>query len=87
MKKKSIGQFLSESREASLVIVLAVLLIVVGIINPSFLSFTNIRQIFLNNTLTFIMALGMLCVMLTAGIDISITSTLAFAGMSIGLLQ
>ena len=41
MKKKSIGQFLSGSREASLVIVLAVLLIVVGIINPSFLSFPN----------------------------------------------
>ena len=87
MKKKSVGQFLSESREASLVIVLIVLLVIVGIINPSFLSFTNIRQIFLNNTLTFLMALGMLCVMLTAGIDISITSTLAFAGMSIGLLQ
>ena len=33
------------------------------------------------------MALGMLCVMLTAGIDISITSTLAFAGMTIGMLQ
>ncbi|MCR5108958.1 MAG: ABC transporter permease [Lachnospiraceae bacterium] len=87
MKKKSIGQFLSESREISLVVVLVILLVVIGIINPSFLSFTNIRQIFLNNTLTFLMALGMLCVMLTAGIDISITSTLAFAGMSIGLLQ
>ena len=60
MKKKSLGQVRSGSREASLVIVLIILLVVVGIINPSFLSFTNIRQIFLNNTLTFLMALGML---------------------------
>ena len=33
-----------------------------------------------------ILALGMLCVLLIGGIDISIASTLAFAGMSVGLL-
>ena len=32
------------------------------------------------------MALGMLCVMLVGGIDISITSTLALSGMSVGML-
>ena len=87
MKKKSFIQVLAGSREVSLVIVLVVLLGIIEFFNPSFLSFKNIRQIFLNNALTLLMALGMLCVMLTAGIDISITSTLAFAGMTIGLLQ
>ncbi len=87
MEKKSLWKKLTASREVSLVVVLAVLLIVVSILSPSFLSPTNIAQIFRNNTLTLLMALGMLCVMLTAGIDISITSTLAFSGMAIGLLQ
>ena len=32
------------------------------------------------------MSLGMLCVMLVGGIDISIMSTLALSGMSIGML-
>ena len=33
-----------------------------------------------------VMSLGMLCVMLVGGIDISIMSTLALTGMSIGML-
>ncbi|MCR5238115.1 MAG: ABC transporter permease [Lachnospiraceae bacterium] len=87
MKKKSLLQTLTASREMSLVAVLIILLIIIEIMSPSFLSPTNVSQIFRNNALTMLMALGMLCVMLTAGIDISITSTLAFAGMTIGMLQ
>lgn len=87
MNRKSIWQTITGSREISLVAVLVVLLIVISIMSPSFLSPTNLSQIFRNNALTLLMAVGMLCVMLTAGIDISITSTLAFAGMTIGMLQ
>ena len=87
MKKKNIWQTITGSREASLVAVLVVLLVVIEIMSPSFLAPANVSQIFRNNALTLLMALGMLCVMLTAGIDISITSTLAFAGMTIGMLQ
>ena len=86
-KDKSLLKRLTGSREASLVIVLAVLLVLIELLQPSFLSAQNIAQIFRNNALTMLMALGMLCVMLTAGIDISITSVLAFSGMTIGLLQ
>lgn len=85
--KKSIWKKITGSREASLVLIIVALLIVVTILNPTFLSLTNIGQIFRNNTLTMLMALGMLCVLLTGGIDISITSTLAFSGMTIGLMQ
>ncbi len=87
-QKKSLWKRLTGSREASLILILIVLLIVVQILSGgSFLTLTNIGQIFRNNTLTMLMALGMLCVLLTGGIDISITSVLAFSGMSIGLLQ
>ena len=87
MKKKSIWQTITGSREVSLVAVLVILLVVISILSPSFLSPTNLSQIFRNNALTLLMAVGMLCVMLTSGIDISITSTLAFAGMTIGMMQ
>ena len=87
MKEKSLWKKITGSREVSLVIVLIVLLAAVQTLSPSFLTATNIAQIFRNNALTMLMALGMLCVMLTGGIDISITSTLAFSGMTIGLLQ
>lgn len=86
-QKKSFMKKLTASREASLVLILIILLVIVEILSPSFLSATNISQIFRNNALTMLMALGMLCVLLTAGIDISITSILAFSGMTIGLLQ
>ncbi|MDD3338151.1 MAG: ABC transporter permease [Lachnospiraceae bacterium] len=86
MEKKSVWKKITGSREASLVIVLIVLCIIVEILNPTFLSPTNIGQIFRNNALTMIMALGMLCILLTGGIDISITSILAFSGMSVGML-
>lgn len=86
MEKKSILKKITGSREASLVIVLAVLVIVVTILNPAFISANNIMEILKNNSITLILALGMLCVLLVGGIDISIASTLAFAGMSVGLM-
>ena len=87
-QKKSLWKRLTGSREASLVLILVALLIVVTILRGgTFLTPSNISQIFRNNALTMLMALGMLCVLLTAGIDISITSILAFSGMTIGLLQ
>ena len=87
-KKKSIREMITGSREVSLILILVALLIVVQILSGgTFLTGQNISQIFRNNALTMLMALGMLCVLLTGGIDISITSILAFSGMTIGLLQ
>lgn len=87
-QKKSLWKIITGSREVSLLLILIVMLVIVQILSRgTFLTPTNIGQIFRNNALTMLMALGMLCVMLTAGIDISITSTLAFTGMIIGMLQ
>lgn len=86
--KKSLWKRLTGSREASLVLILIILLVIVEILSGgTFLTPSNISQIFRNNALTMLMALGMLCVLLTAGIDISISSILAFSGMVVGLLQ
>lgn len=73
-------------REISLVIVLVLLVGAVSIKNPSFLTMGNIAEILKNNAVTMILALGMLCVLLVGGIDISIASTMALSGMSVGLM-
>ena len=86
MEKKSILKKITGSREASLVIVLILLCVAVTIKSPNFMSAQNILEILKNNAVIMIMALGMLCVLLIGGIDISITSTLAFAGMTIGMM-
>ncbi|MBR0172560.1 MAG: ABC transporter permease [Lachnospiraceae bacterium] len=87
-KKQTLWKRLTASRETSLILILVILLILIQFLSGgTFLTGTNISQIFRNNTLTMLMALGMLCVLLTGGIDISITSILAFSGMTIGMLQ
>lgn len=86
MEKKSLWKKITSSREASLIIVLVVLCALIELRSPSFLSPQNIMEILKNNSVIMIMALGMLCVLLIGGIDISITSTLAFTGMTVGML-
>lgn len=86
MEKRSLWKKITSSREASLIIVLVVLCALIELRSPSFLSPQNIMEILKNNSVIMIMALGMLCVLLIGGIDISITSTLAFTGMTVGML-
>lgn len=86
MEKKSLMKKFTESREALLAVILILMFAVVTAISPSFLTSKSIMDLLKNNAVTLVMALGMLCVMLVGGIDISITSTLALSGMSVGML-
>ncbi|MCD8022743.1 MAG: ABC transporter permease [Lachnospiraceae bacterium] len=86
MKKKSMIKKITGSREALLALIFIVMVIVVGIINPAFLTPKQFSNMLKNNAVCLVMSLGMLCVMLVGGIDISIMSTLAFSGMAIGVL-
>ncbi len=86
MEKKSVFKKIIGSREALLAVILVLLSIMVTCFNPSFLTAGSLQQLIKNNSVTMIMALGMLCVMLVGGIDISIMSTLALSGMAIGML-
>ncbi len=74
------------SREFLLAVIIAVLFALVTLRSPSFLTPKSLSDMLKNNAVTMVMALGMLCVMLVGGIDISITSTLALSGMAIGML-
>ncbi len=86
MKQKSFLKKLTGSREFLLFIIVAVMFAVVSAVNPAFFSFKAITDMMKNNAVTMVMALGMLCVMLVGGIDISVTSTLALSGMTVGML-
>ena len=86
MEKKSFFKRITSSRETSLLLVLIVLVALISIKTPSFLGAQNIAEILKNNATTMILALGMLCVLLIGGIDISIASTLGLSGMAIGML-
>ena len=86
MGKNSLIKRITGSREASLLLVLMGLCIIIQILSPSFLSAKALQDMVKNNAVIMIMALGMLCVLLIGGIDISITSTLAVSGMAVGML-
>ena len=86
MDKKSALKKITGSREILLVGILILLFAVVTVISPSFLTPKSIMDMLKNNAVTMVMALGMLRVMLVGGIDISIMSTLALSGMSVGML-
>lgn len=59
---------------------LLLLIIIVSILNPSFLSLTNIFNVLRQVSISAIIAFGMTFVILTGGIDLSVGSTLALTG-------
>ena len=56
------------------------LLIILAIISPEFLSFTNFINIIRQTSLLFVLSAGMSLVILTGGIDLSMGSVLGLAG-------
>ena len=87
MEKKFSLKKLAGSREMSLVIVLIILCAFVQFRSGSFLSAKVINDMFKNYSITMLLSLGMMCVLLIGGIDISIGSTIALSGMSMALLM
>ena len=74
MNKKFEFKKLTTSREMSLVIVLIVLCGFIQVRNATFLGISNINDLLVNASILSILALGMMCVLLIAGIDIRIAN-------------
>src|SRR5262249_59884777 len=62
-------------------IFLLVLMLVFAIIEPRFMSSINLFNVMRQVSITGLLAIGMTFVILTAGIDLSVGSLLAFAGL------
>jgi inositol transport system permease protein len=68
-------------RKYGIVIVLILMIILLSIVQPAFLSATNIFNVLTQSCIFGIMALGMTFVIISKGIDLSVGSVLALAGV------
>ncbi|TDL92617.1 ABC transporter permease [Vibrio vulnificus] len=80
-EKKSILANLSKFRELGLLGFIVVISIVVQLRNSNFLTVENITDMLTNTAILSILAVGMMLVLVTRGIDLSIGATIALSGM------
>ncbi|MFF5265042.1 ABC transporter permease [Actinomadura viridis] len=73
-------------RNGNLLLIFLGLCVVASVIAPEFLTARNIANLLQQSSLVGIVAIGMTMVILTAGIDLSVGSTAAFAGMLVAVL-
>jgi rhamnose transport system permease protein len=72
-------------RELGLLVFIAILCIAFQLRNHSFLTLANIKDLLDNTAILGILAVGMMLVLITGGIDLSIGATIALAGMTSAL--
>jgi len=76
---------LAASRESGIVVFIVLLVILVGLRSGSaFLSFENFRDILLDISILAIVALGQAMVIITGGIDLSVSSMIGLVAMMVG---
>lgn len=80
-KEESFIVKIAKFRELGLVGFILLLILFVQLRNPSFLTLENIDDLLTNTAILSILSLGMMLVIVTRGIDLSIGATLALAGM------
>ena len=71
----------SNFRELGLVFFIIILCIVVQIRNHEFFTLNNMGNLFTNTAILGILSVGMMMVLLTGGIDLSVGAVVAFSGM------
>ncbi|MEJ9216632.1 ABC transporter permease [Paenibacillus glucanolyticus] len=85
VKTRSFASKISKFREVGLLGFIVLLSIAVQIRNPSFLTLENISDMATNTAILSILAVGMMLVIVTRGIDLSIGAILALSGMTAAL--
>lgn len=68
-------------RELGLLVFLVILCILFQTLNPTFFTLVNLADMLRNTAILGILAVGMMVVMITGGIDLSIGAVIAFTGM------
>ncbi len=85
-KSFSLYSLLARNRELPLFGILVLLLALVSILVPGYLS-NSYMNILKGGSIELVMACGMLCVLLVGSIDISVAGVLAFSGSLAGMLM
>lgn len=78
---KIVRYFTTMQRELSILLGLLVMVLVFTLIEPIYISFVNIRDIFDQATMFGLTAIGMTFVIITGGIDLSVGSLFAIVGV------
>jgi rhamnose transport system permease protein len=81
IKKRSYSVNIMKFREIGMIGFIILLSIFIQMRNSSFLTFENINDMLTNTAILSILAIGMMLVIVTRGIDLSIGATLALSGM------
>lgn len=79
MKNKKIQHYLKEY--SSIIAFLIIFIVAIVLKGGTFLNMKNISNVMLNNAVIGIIALGMTMIIITGGIDLSVGSQLALAGL------
>ena len=69
-----------------IIVLLAVMLVVTAVIAPEFFNLQNITNVVRQASVTGIVAIGMTYVVLTGGIDLSVSAVLALAGVCFAMM-
>lgn len=75
---------LRQSKEFVILLIIIILAVLISEVNPAFLQPNNIFDMLRSNSVYGIMALGMLPVLITAGIDLSVSSTIVLGAVLSG---
>lgn len=74
---------LARFREVSIILFIAILILVVSLNAPSFLTFSNGQDILLNISILAIVALAQAMIVITRGIDLSVSSMVGLTAMMV----
>lgn len=80
-QKESLMASVARFREVGLLGFIVLLSVIIQWRNPSFLTIENLNDMITNTAILSILAVGMMLVIITRGIDLSIGATLALSGM------
>lgn len=83
----SIWDFLARFREVGIIVFILILGIIVTLRAPSFLTTNNFRDILMNISILTIVALGQTIVILTKGIDLSVSSMIGLVAMMVAFVM
>jgi len=71
-------------KELPIILILIVISIIISVANPAFMTLENFLDILKSNLVLAIMSMGMLMVMLTGGIDVSVSSVITAVAVITG---
>lgn len=74
-------------REFSLLIFIVLMVVAITLFTPAFIQPGNIYYILQDTAVLFMLAIGQMMVILTAGIDLSVAAGMAFTGMAVAMIN